>query len=87
MFAGAASEDDVQAESSCCPGLTGAIRDYLNIKGTEKVLGLLMVPMLVLYPAEQRELVIRPQMKLERTDPGQRVVVDALGIVTVRLAA
>ena len=46
-----------------------------------------MVAVLFLNAAEQRELTIRTEVKLEAPDAGRVAIVDALGVLVVAVAA
>src|SRR5262249_14807037 len=53
----------------------------------QQIISRCVITMLVLDPAEQRELVIRAHVELERREPWPLAVVHPLGVMAVALAA
>jgi hypothetical protein len=61
--------------------------DKLDVEGLEEILGGTMVPVGILNPPKEGELVVGAHMHLKRFDPGPLAVVDPLGVMPIAFTA
>src|SRR5581483_6039725 len=87
VFPRAAGQHDVEVQPVDVPAVLRVIGDQLYGIRPEQVLRRVVVAMLVLDPAEERELVIRPHVELERLHAWPPAVVHAFGVLPVGFAA
>jgi hypothetical protein len=87
VLAGAAGQPHFEPQTGRFPGLVAPAADKLDVEGLEEILGGIMVPVGILNPPKEGELVVRTHVKLERFHPGPLAVVHTLGVMPIALTA
>src|SRR5262249_54433229 len=87
LFAGPACEHHLEVEPVDIPRLFRVLAAQLDRERPQQIVGRGVLAVLVLNAAEERELMIRPHVELERRQPGPTAVVDALAVLAVAFAA
>src|SRR2546422_360599 len=83
----AAGQRHFQMKTGRVPAVTRLIGDDLEVGRTQQILRRPVVAVLLLNPSIEREFVIWPHMELKRAEARPFAVVDALAVLTIRLAA
>ena len=75
-----AGERHFEVQTVDIPRLTGRVRANLHVVRLQQIFGRLVIAMVVLDAAIQRELMVRPHVQFERRQPGPFAVVNPLRI-------